>query len=194
MGKLLDKIAQDLNASGLKKRTPKARHWIRNEIGKLSIPRAAIVKDPMGTTNPFMGNMFFFAYDAKTKDDLPYWDKFPLVLILDLYADGFLGLNFHYLPLNQRIILLDRLYDLATDDKFDEGTRLTATYKLLKGVARYKAFEPCLKRYLSHHLQSRVIPIPADKWEIAIFLPVEQFQKNSARHVWAQSVEQIENS
>ena len=37
-------------------------------------------------------NMFF--YDPKLKKKLPYYDTFPLVLPLENYSDGFLGLNF----------------------------------------------------------------------------------------------------
>ena len=44
------------------------------------------------------GEMYMFYYDAKHKDTLPYWDRFPLVFPFSKVKDGFLGLNLHYLP------------------------------------------------------------------------------------------------
>ena len=44
------------------------------------------------------GGMFLFFYNPKLKDKLPYYDRFPLVIPLERYADGFLGINLHYLP------------------------------------------------------------------------------------------------
>ena len=42
-----------------------------------------------------IGRMYFFYYDAKNKDKLPQWDRFPLVLPIERYGNGFLGLNLH---------------------------------------------------------------------------------------------------
>ena len=39
-----------------------------------------------------------FVYDPKTKAKLPFYDTFPLVLPIDTFRGGFIGLNFHYLP------------------------------------------------------------------------------------------------
>ena len=50
--------------------------------------------------------MFF--YDPKFKKTLPYYDTFPLVLPLETYNDGFLGINMHYLPIPLRVNLLDQ--------------------------------------------------------------------------------------
>ena len=50
------------------------------------------------TTSTFIpGRLYFFIYTAKLKNELPLWDRFPLVVPLELYKDGFLGINFNYL-------------------------------------------------------------------------------------------------
>ena len=46
-----------------------------------------------------IGRLNMFLYDPKYKDKLPYYDVFPLVLPIQRYSDGFLGINFHYLTL-----------------------------------------------------------------------------------------------
>ena len=74
-----------------------------------------------------------------------------------------------------RLVLMDKLYQYATNPNFDEKTRLRLSYELLSGVAKFKEFAPCLKRYLYSHLRTKFIEVPADQWEVALFLPVEQF-------------------
>lgn len=192
MGKLLDKLSKKLTATGYAQGSYSASQWLRKEIPKLgNVSRGALIKDPRGTTNPSLGNMFFFFYDAKLKKELPYWDRFPVVLVIDLYDDGFLGLNFHYLPVRVRVALLDALLETANNDKMDQTTRMTATYSMLKGVARYEAFAPCIKRYLASHVQSQMLPIPANQWEMACMLPVEKFEKASSQKVWRDSMKSI---
>ena len=46
---------------------------------------------------------------------------------------------------------------------------------------------PCVKRYLGDRIVSQTVRIDADEWEVAIFLPVERFQKASKGEVWADS-------
>lgn len=188
MGKLLDQLSSKMTQVGVRAGTHAANQWLMKEIPKLgNVSRASLLKDPAARADALLGSVNLFYYDAKLKDQLPYWDRFPVAMVIDLYDDGFLGLNFHYLPIRARIVLLDRLMDLKTNNKMNQNTRLKATYHTLKGVARYKAFEPCLKRYLTSHVQSQIVPIPADQWHMVCMLPVESFQKASKQHVWSQS-------
>ena len=193
MAKLLDRIAKDLNQTGYKARSSEARTWLQGKARQLgAVNRVGIVNDPVrNTASAYIGKMFFFFYNPKLKEELPYYDKFPLVLPIELYKDGFLGVNFHYLPVNLRIGLLDRLYDLTNNDRFDDSTRIQASYAILNGASRYKAFQPCVKRYLANHISSRLVEIEAESWETAIFLPVENFAKASSQRVWSDSREEI---
>jgi hypothetical protein len=193
MAQLLDRIAKDLNVAGYRKRSAEARAWMQGKVRALgAISRSGMVKDPKRTTaGAYIGRMFFFFYNPKLKEELPYYDKFPLVMPIEMYNDGFLGVNFHYLPINIRIHLLDSLYSLTNNNNFDDTTRIIASYKILSGVSRYREFKPCVKRYLATGIMSRMVDIEADSWETAIFLPVEQFAKASSAQVWSDSREQI---
>ena len=93
-----------------------------------------------------------FIYDPKLKKKLPYYDTFPLVLPLENYSDGFLGINFHYLPIPLRVRLLDRVVDFSNNTKFDESTRLNVSYNAIKSIRLVK---PTLKRYLAGKVKSR---------------------------------------
>ena len=44
----------------------------------------------------FVGKLNMFIYRPKLFKKFPYYDIFPLVLPLEFYTDGFLGINFHY--------------------------------------------------------------------------------------------------
>ena len=114
--------------------------------------------------------MFLFFYNTKLKDKLPYYDRFPLVIPLERYADGFLGINLHYLPPKIRRVLLDRIRDRHM------------SYKTLK---RYKYIKPIIKRYLNSHIQGRFLLVKEEDWETAIFLPVERFVKATKKSVWS---------
>ena len=61
-------------------------------------------------------------------------------------------------------------------------------YKLLAGVRKYKEFKPCFKHYLTDHVRSQFSRVPMTDWEVAIFLPVEQFKKSSKTAVWKDSL------
>ena len=193
MAKLLDRISKDLGKTGLSLRTSESRNWLYQNVKTLgSVNRNDIVKDKERKAKTILpGKMYFFFYDPKLKDSLPFYDRFPLVIPVEKYADGFLGLNLHYLPVKYRVVLLDKLYDLTNNDKFDETTKLRMSYDLLSGSSRYKEFQPCLKRYLSSHIRSNITVIESDKWETTIFLPVEQFTKKTASAVQKMSVESL---
>ena len=166
-----------MTAAGISPRTANARAWLGGKISKLRIPtnRSSVLNDPTRATGrAIIGKMFFFHYDAKLKATLPVWDKFPLVLPTEIYTDGFLGLNLHYLDPYSRLYLLDLLQDFITNTKYDDSTRFKLSYQVLNASKRYKMIEPCVKRYLFSHIRSSMVYIEPDSWETAIFLPTEK--------------------
>ena len=170
------------------------RDWFRNRATQIS----RVDSNKLMTNNRAytlknlkqqdIGRMVMFFYDAKTKDTLPYWDKFPLVFPIEYYDDGFLGINLHYLPPMFRAKLMDQLYTTANNDKFDSTTKLRITYGILKGASQFRLFRPCIKRYLTSHIKSRFLHIPSDEWDLALMLPSQRFQKAKATTVWRESL------
>lgn len=140
--------------------------------------------------HPFIGGMFHFIYDAKHKDKLPYWDKFPLVIPIEKYPDGFLGLNLHYLSPILRAKLLDLLinnYKRISSSK----VYMKVSYAQLKALSSAKMFEPCVHRYLSAHMRSKAVMVTADLWEEVAFLPTQQFVGAKHAQVWEDSKKRI---
>ena len=185
---LIDRIKESLARQGFEKRSREARNWLKAKIGALKPTKGDLMRDKQRLRErSFIGRMYFYFYDPKTKDSLPYYDKFPLVIPIERYPDGFLGLNLHYISPKQRILLLDKLSVLLTDNNYDEKTRLRISYDYLARASKMYQAKPCIKRYLFSHIQSRFLEITADEWDIAVMLPVESFVKAKKNKVWSES-------
>ena len=178
-----------------------AREWFRRTASRV----ASVNPDKMlDTAEPFtifeslsinsIGKMYCFLYDAKHKDTLPYWDKFPLIFPVNFYSDGFLGLNLHYLPRVHRAMLMNQLYQTANNDKMDKTTKLKISYEMLSKAARFKLFEPCIKRYLFSQVESKFMLIRPQNWDMALMLPSEQFVGATRQKVHSDSLRKVRNS
>ena len=188
MAYLIDRINEELSKKGLKPRTGSARDWLRAKINELNPTRQSVVRDKERLRDStILGKMYFYYYDPKTKENLPYWDKFPLVIPIETYRDGFLGLNLHYISPKQRLVLLDALSEFANNSKYDETTRLRLTYNNLKNLGKAYKAKPCVKKYLFKHVDSRFLEISANEWDIAVLLPFQNFQGASANKVYNDS-------
>jgi hypothetical protein len=176
MATLIDRIQASLAKEGLTPRTNAARDWLKKKVNDLRPSPASIMRDKERLRDKsFIGRMYFYLYDPKHKDTLPYYDRFPLVIPIERYPDGFLGLNLHYIHPKHRIILLDKLSEAANNSKFDETTRLKISYNYLQRASKIFEAQPCIKRYLFNHIDSRFLEITADEWDIAALLPAENF-------------------
>lgn len=170
-------------------KTQAARDWFR-EKGKLARASAnyLIAEAPTGrlsATKPRHGRMFLFKYEAKHKATLPYWDSFPLVIPIEHYPDGFLGVNMHYAPPVYRAKIMDALYTITNNKKYDQTTKIRLTYALMKDIGKFKPLGPCLKRYLYAHVRSPFMEIFAPEWDIALFMPIAKWNNSSVRKVYS---------
>ena len=187
---LLDKLKTAIKTSTAGAKARAAGDWFREKVKqagasarmKAVTPNQLLRRQP--DDNILLGKMFFYKYDPKFAKKLPYWDMYPLVFPFERAPGGFYGLNLHYIPPRDRAVLMDNLNQYASNNKYDQTTRLELSYRLLK---RYGRAVPCVKRYLGDRIVSQTVRIDADEWEIAIFLPVERFQKASKGEVWKDS-------
>ena len=164
---------------------PQSVKWFRSKIKEFGTPKSAdLLRDGKRTSVPTFGILNMFVYSPKLKDKLPYYDTFPLVLPIERYKDGFLGINLHYLSIPMRIRLLDRLTDYANNDRFDKSTELLVDYSRLKNIDLIK---PCLKRYLAGYVKSKFRKVEADEFMVATLLPVQRFKKQSDNYVFGKS-------
>ena len=186
----LDTLKSSIKTAKAGAKARAAGDWFREKVKQASASARMRAVTPtqllkrQEATDTELGQMLFYKYDPKFAKNLPYWDMYPLVFPFEKAKGGFYGLNLHYIPPRERAVLMDELNSYVTNKKYDATTRLKLSYDLLKGFGRAI---PCVKRYLGTNVRSNTVRIDADEWEIAIFLPVERFQKEKARVVWNDS-------
>jgi len=187
-----DLLLRGVRAGEVPARQEASRDWFRNQARQSRTTPSAVSKDRDRLKNrAAVGHMYFFFYDPKGKKDLPYYDRFPLIFKVANTSDGFYGINLHYLPYRLRAKLMDSLYDIVNNRRYDESTRLRLSYDLLNGASKYRYFKPTFKKYLNAHVRSRFVKIDSTEWDIALFLPVERFEKARKTTVWADSRKMI---
>lgn len=189
MAGLFQKLEFEAFRKGITPRSKESRAWFMNKAKNLNVSRSKLMKeDPIELrSRPAVGKMYMYFYDPKHKETLPYYDRFPLIVMVGPAPRGFMGLNLHYLPLATRAKFLDALLGTINNERYDESTRFRLSYEMLKRASKLKAFRPCLKRYLSSHVRSRLAMVPAPEWEIATFLPTADFEKASSSEVYKDS-------
>lgn len=172
MSNLFQKLEIEAFRAGIKPRTKESIEWFRRKatqigrVGKSIMDDESVEKITRRGEKPF-GNMYMFFYDPKYKQTLPYYDRFPLIIMNGPAKDGFYGLNLHYMPPILRAKVLDAL--------------------LGNGGVPQKYVQPMLKRYLTNHVRGDFALIDKPEWEIATFLPTAQFRKASAQRVYTDS-------
>jgi hypothetical protein len=138
------------------------------------------------------GCLYFFMYQPHYARSLDYYDRMPFTLVLEKDNEGFLALNFHYLPYRVRAVFFDALHSSRLQKKNDPlKSRIVISYKLLTAVSKYKAFRPCLKRYRYKNCRTAMLQVGETEWDIALFLPVERFSKATRAEIWEESVSSL---
>jgi len=173
-----------------------ARAWYMNaakNVGSITPSNLVAGQDRLvnNMTRFSIGRMYMFHYDAKHKATLPYWDRFPLVIPIELYPDGFLGINFHYISPLARAKLLNALYSTLNNKNYDDTTKLKINYRILQMSSQFSYFKPCVKRYLFTQVKSRYFYITPNEWDMTIMLPTERFVGATSSKVYKESAKQF---
>jgi hypothetical protein len=187
---LINKYKEQL--TNLKNSAKKAQDWFTKKVKTLTGNEIMTVDRPRLITREqitpkLTGRMIMFFYDPKLKETLPYYDRFPLVIVVKLNKKGFMGLNLHYLPYDLRAKLLDGLFTIYKQKHLNENKKLQLSYDLLRQSSRLRYFKPCLKQYLNGHLRSKFYVVDPEEWEMVLTLPTERFEKKDKKFVWEQS-------
>ncbi len=187
---IFDKLQAEAYRKGIPARSEESRKWFQKKVSSLrSLKPESILEDERLTQRKKVGpgQMFMYIYDPKHKETLPYYDKFPLIIMVDKAPKGYYGLNLHYLPLTLRAKLFDSLLDTLNNRKYNKTTKFVVNYQILKSLEKLNHFRPCFKRYITKHVRSNIVKVEPTEWEIALFLPVERFEKETKEYVWNQS-------
>ena len=195
----IQKTFDRARSAGLRKRfSDRAIEWFSERVRTTKVFRGnkdrILKQDSLFIdSTPEPGKMYLFQYDAKTKEKLPYFDRIPLILLVNEAPNGFVGLNIHYLSPQVRAKFFSKLLELRnTKKRFDRRTHLQLSYDFLNGSSKYKEFAPTFKRYLFEYVKSPIKEVNSQHWEVVTWLPFEDFTANR-RTVWADSKRKIKN-
>lgn len=195
-----ESIFEKARREGITNKVREAVSWYRSAAAKTRVNATQLIQEDVkrlqSNINQYsIGRMYMFYYDAKWKNTkkLPYWDRYPMIFPVDLHpgGKGFYGINFHYLPPQQRARLLDGLDAIKNNKKYDNTTRLNISYRFLKAASNLRLFKPCFKLYLFNHVRSKYMYVNPNEWGIAIFLPVARFEGATQAQVYRDSLKMV---
>lgn len=154
--------------------TKESIDWFRRNLRKdSSIKSIDKAQQGLKSARPTPGGLFIYQYDPKNKDRLDFYDKFPLVFILEITRDGWYGLNLHYMPPAVRARILA-----------ETSVKSTSGKEIAERFGRSSMGKYALKRYSASNVRSKLAKVPKADFEIAISLPFENFKKASNKVVW----------
>lgn len=107
------------------------------------------------TSFPRLFNLMFYQYKAKTRRDLPYYDKYPLSFVLEMDARSFFAVNLHYYSPEERMGIVA---SLAED--------------------RIPKFRKGAHKYLLSEVRSPYLILAQKEWQTMCLLPVEEFVRD----------------
>lgn len=176
-------------------RTQQSLDWYRQKISNISQTKTQLdpnqVFDKKHYVNyPKFGNIVTFRYSPKTKNSLPYYDAFPLVLIINVVPQGFIGLNFHYLSPIMRAGFMEKLYDYqlsVSGGKNLPKIIINMKYEILKAQGSLFYYKACIKHYKKSQIKGMFYTLTPDEWDMALFLPTEKFIGEPKKSVWEKS-------
>ncbi len=165
----------DITNTTIQRNASRSSAWLFNKIKKST----AVTK----VRKPHIGKMYVFVYDPKTKDKLPYYDINPLVIPFEFYKGGFIGLNFHYLSVKDRKLLLSAIDVFQKVESEKEFTKLRMQYSRLLKLSNGQ-WKHTVKKYLYKHLRTPLVEIPTTDWINILELPLAHFVGATKRQVY----------
>ncbi len=202
---IFNQIQRLRSAAGIPARGRAAQDWFRRTIREIYgdrpiAGREQLVQVEDATTRSAIGimgrplnigRMFMFAYQPMLREQLPFYDRFPMIFVIEFRKDGFLGLNMHYLPIRLRLMLFNRLTVLMNNASLNDNTRLRLSYQVIKNATKFHSALPLIREYKAKYVRSRVLEVHPRDWEIALFLPSEKFKKRGKQTIWADTRKEI---
>ncbi len=181
-------LAVKINPEDVKK----SRAWFDGEIRKISeqrfTPAKTLKTEGVRLQSRIVpGKMYFFYYDPKTKETLPYYDTFPLVIPYKKVPGGFMGLNLHYLEYQPRMKLFNELLKITGNKHLTEISKIKYSWQIVSSVSQLAPAQACVKRYLIEQVGSPFAEVNPEFWHTAVMLPVQRFVGARKERVWTES-------
>ena len=185
------------NKPDFKEKSIQSLNWYRRKVASLYKnveikPKNVYSKQNIQKNLPITGSIVTFKYDPEYKGELPYYDIYPLVLLLSPIAGKtFTGINFHYLHPIDRAYFMQHLQEYAGLESNTDQLVINIGTNLLKSSNKFKFYKSCIKKYRIANIRNKIYTLKPEEWDIALFLPTEKFVKEDKRKVWENSRKNI---
>lgn len=138
----------------------KSQSWLNNKVKK--------ILNGSNKSKPLAGRMYIFEYSPKLNaKQLPLYDRFPLVIVLEVTSNKMVGINLHYIPRKQRIKLFEKILNSKVSaNNIRKNTKININMKVPPQL---------IKAYIPKGIKGNLIEIDANEWVTAINLPTAQF-------------------
>lgn len=101
---------------------------------------------------PRIFSLMLYGYKAKYREELPFYDKYPLAFVLDVSPKSFFAINLHYYTPSQRIGIVQSLAENKIP-RFEKGAH----------------------KYLLSEVRTPYLHLAQQEWETICMLPLEEF-------------------
>tara|TARA_X000000950_G_scaffold183360_1_gene222154 strand:+ start:4238 stop:4765 length:528 start_codon:yes stop_codon:yes gene_type:complete len=136
----------------------KSKSWYRSKLVSYLNGTNLIDESPDDGSereyNIEVGELYFFSYSAKFAEKYPWYDVYPLTYIANIFKEGFIGYNLHYLSPTIRQGYAQSLINRAGGVNMPNKT---------------------IHRYLFSQIGSSFDRVPPTEYVGVSVLPVEQF-------------------
>lgn len=120
------------------------------------------------------GSLLMYKYNAKNREET--FDATPLVMVLKTSRRYVLGINFHWLPIPLRVVLVKKiLYMPINIRNIKNGKPLEFSYKELKPFLKKVGYGPVIRLYIKNRISEMGVVIPPEDLMIAARLKTETF-------------------
>ena len=188
MGYIKKQINKLIKKSGSKaKARRESEDWFNAGIKSNSIKEAHVTRDRF-----LPGKIYVFEYKPIT-EDLPWFDRNPVVLAIEQVGNNDLGVNLNLLPVEFKEKLLDRLYDMmegqiksATAGKRAGDARiqkpLRITYEGMKAFLQSEGYEFAIRQYIPSRKINQAV-VSYEKWPQIILCDFIELEGTSIQMV-----------
>ncbi len=121
----------------------------------------------------FPGQMYYFKYQAEPTE--LYYDRFPLIFLIRKKGRLLEGINFHYMKIINRLVLLERMKPFFEDEDIidfnqdetgeDTRVRIKAFRQLVYTSKRFSFARATIHRYKMNNIRSKVLRILPEDWK-----------------------------
>lgn len=129
----------------------------------------------------FNYNKIYYAiYNAKHKDTLPAWDKFPMIVPIYVRDRMLLGINLHWIPIGYKLphlMLLRELYDFY--DKAEDKRKINLARLYYKAIYN-TPLGPSGKRAIRKYYVNRIMKVK----ELVDFSDKRMFKDHPEKFIW----------